>query len=143
MMSRWPRAQALGKVSEKRRVEEINKQARTDLLARVHGKYDDAHDQLLELETALAQVERDRVLYRMLGNTSDHYVKAYYERLKYDPQRPTSSRSWDDELTPSWMVYCDGRWEAQARHVHRQLHHEPGDAILEQCTAFLSASSTP
>jgi hypothetical protein len=79
--------QALGKVSEKRRVEDINKRARTDLLARVHGAYDDAHDQLLELETALAQVERDRVLYRMLGNTSDHYVTAYYERLKYDPER--------------------------------------------------------
>ena len=93
--------QARGKVSEKKRLEEGNRRARVDLLARVHGEYDHAADQLLELETAISQVERDRVLFRMLGNTSDSYVAAYYARLQCapSPHRVTLKSSLGDAGT--------------------------------------------
>lgn len=45
-------------------------------------RYDKLTREMHGVERAVAEIEMERVLFRMLGNTSSPYVKAFYDRLK-------------------------------------------------------------
>eukprot|EP00238_Polyblepharides_amylifera_P009835 CAMPEP_0196583566 /NCGR_PEP_ID=MMETSP1081-20130531/43905_1 /TAXON_ID=36882 /ORGANISM="Pyramimonas amylifera, Strain CCMP720" /LENGTH=544 /DNA_ID=CAMNT_0041904497 /DNA_START=125 /DNA_END=1759 /DNA_ORIENTATION=- len=62
--------------------EHANHEARETVLDTVNQRHRLLVEQVRELEKSLAQVEMDRLLFRLLGNTSQPYVQAFFERLR-------------------------------------------------------------
>jgi len=73
---------AMIKLQDKQADDNRHHQARVDHLVLVHERYDKLTREMHGVERAVAEIEMERVLFRMLGNTSSPYVKAFYDRLK-------------------------------------------------------------
>eukprot|EP00854_Cymbomonas_tetramitiformis_P013814 gene13814-16324_t len=76
------RSQAFQRMQTLKEMEERSSEQRNASLFNLRQDYKQSKSALDRVESKLAHVEMDRVLFRMLGNTSESYVKAYYDRLR-------------------------------------------------------------
>ncbi|KAK3280217.1 hypothetical protein CYMTET_11936 [Cymbomonas tetramitiformis] len=105
------RSQAFQRMQTLKEMEERSSEQRNASLFNLRQDYKQSKSALDRVESKLAHVEMDRVLFRMLGNTSESYVKAYYDRLRRGQYSDTFTVTLDYLSKMQAMAYMHaGLW---------------------------------
>mmetsp|Transcript_16654 Transcript_16654/g.20033 ORF Transcript_16654/g.20033 Transcript_16654/m.20033 type:complete len:557 (-) Transcript_16654:274-1944(-) len=122
------RAKAWKKLQELKDESQRTQEDGDRFLSGIREEHEDLEHTQAMLHKALSKVEMDRLLYRMLGNTTDRYVGAYFDRLRrgaykddfsvnHEYLAKNQARSHQAPNTPEGLWYVDDEGNRQPLNV--------------------------